>query len=35
MFWSLLVAGMCYYIPSSSKAHLGMVTFFIYIYDAF
>jgi len=35
MCWSLLAAGMCYYIPSSSRAHLGMVTFFIYIYDAF
>src|SRR6187402_627385 len=35
MFWSLLAAGMCYYISPSSRAHLGMVTFFIYIYDAF
>jgi len=26
---------MCFYIPASSRAHLGMVTFFIYIYDAF
>jgi len=26
---------MCYFIPSSSRAHLGLVTFFIYIYDAF
>ena len=35
MAWTLLVAGMCYFIPSSSKAHLGLVTFWIYIYDAF
>ncbi|KAH6683384.1 putative polyol transporter 5 [Halenospora varia] len=35
MFWTLLAAGMCYYIPSSSRAHLGLVTFFIYVYDAF
>lgn len=35
MFWSLLAAGMAYYIPSSSRAHLGVMTFFIYIYDAF
>lgn len=35
MFWSLLAAGMCYFIPKSSKAHLGLVTLFIYIYDAF
>lgn len=35
MCWSLLLAGMCYWIPQSSRAHLGLVTFFIYIYDAF
>ena len=35
MCWSLLAAGMSYYIPPSSRAHLGMVTFFIYVYDAF
>ncbi|KAH8751536.1 putative polyol transporter 5 [Hyaloscypha sp. PMI_1271] len=35
MCWSLLAAGMCYYISPSSRAHLGLVTFFIYIYDAF
>jgi MFS family permease len=35
MCWTLLAAGMSYYIPSSSRAHLGLVTFFIYVYDAF
>jgi MFS family permease len=35
MFWSLLVAGMCYFIPKSSRAHLGLVILFVYIYDAF
>jgi len=35
MFWSLLAAGMAYFIPASSRAHLGVVTFFVYIYDAF
>lgn len=35
MCWSLLAAGMSYYIPSSSRAHLGLVAFFIYVYDAF
>ena len=35
MCWSLLLAGMCYWIPASSRAHLGLVTFFIYVYDAF
>jgi len=35
MAWTLLAAGMVYFIPQSSRAHLGLVTFFIYIYDAF
>ncbi|KAK9370563.1 hypothetical protein V1509DRAFT_616184 [Lipomyces kononenkoae] len=35
MGWTLLGAGMCYFIPSTSNAHLGLVTLFIYIYDAF
>jgi MFS family permease len=35
MAWTLLAAGMAYFIPSSSRAHLGVVTFFIYVYDAF
>ncbi|KAL3422827.1 hypothetical protein PVAG01_04574 [Phlyctema vagabunda] len=35
MFWTLLAAGMCFYIPTSTKAHLGMVAFFIYLYDMF
>lgn len=35
MCWSLLVAGMCYFIPKSSKAHLGFVALFTYIFDAF
>jgi MFS family permease len=35
MAWSLLVAGMCYFIPQSSRAHLGLVALFTYIFDAF
>jgi len=35
MCWTLLVAGMCNFIPESSKAHLGLVILFVYIYDAF
>jgi MFS family permease len=35
MCWSLLVAGMCYFIPKSSKAHLGLVALFTYIFAAF
>ncbi|QSZ33018.1 hypothetical protein DSL72_002603 [Monilinia vaccinii-corymbosi] len=33
MFWTLLAAGLCFYIPASSDAHIGMVAFFIYLFD--
>ncbi|KAL1953441.1 hypothetical protein VTO42DRAFT_2819 [Malbranchea cinnamomea] len=35
MFWTLLAAGMCFYIPESSKAHLGLIAFFVYLFSAF
>lgn len=35
MFWSLLVAGMCYYIPTTSNAHMGLIALFVYIFGAF
>ena len=35
MAWTLLAAGFCFYIPNDSKAHLGMVAFFIYLFAAF
>lgn len=35
MFWTLLAAGMCFYIPESSSAHLGLVAFFIFLFGAF
>jgi sugar porter (SP) family MFS transporter len=35
MFWTLLAAGMCYYIPKESPAHLGLIAFFIYLFCAF
>jgi MFS family permease len=35
MCWTLLAAGMCFYIPASSNAHLGLIAFFIYLFDAF
>lgn len=35
MFWALLVAGMCYYIPRDSPAHLGLIAFFVYLFGAF
>jgi hypothetical protein len=31
MAWTLLAAGLCYLIPSSSSAHLGLVAMFIYL----
>jgi MFS family permease len=35
MAWSLLAIGLCYIIPSDSRAHLGLMAFFIYVYTAF
>lgn len=31
MAWTLLAAGLCYLIPESSPAHLGLVALFIYL----
>ena len=35
MAWTLLGAGFCYFIPSDSTAHLGMIAFFIFLFAAF
>ncbi|KAJ4293441.1 hypothetical protein N0V90_008724 [Kalmusia sp. IMI 367209] len=35
MFWTLLVAGMCYYIPKDSAAHMGLIALFVYLFGAF
>ncbi|KAK5449709.1 hypothetical protein LTS15_008784 [Exophiala xenobiotica] len=35
MAWTLLAAGLCYLIPEGSKAHLGLVALFIYLFAAF
>ena len=37
MFWTLLAAGMCFFIPytGGSNSQLGAVAFFIYMFDAF
>ena len=35
MAWTLLAAGFCFYIPSDSRAHLGMIAFFIFLFAAF
>ncbi|OCT44590.1 hypothetical protein CLCR_06449 [Cladophialophora carrionii] len=34
MAWTLLAAGFCFYIPESSRAHVGMIAFFIYVFTA-
>ncbi|KAL1634051.1 hypothetical protein SLS58_010845 [Diplodia intermedia] len=35
MFWTLLAAGFCFYIPKESSAHLGLIAFFVYLFGAF
>jgi len=35
MAWTLLAAGFCFYIPESSKAHLGMIALFVFLFAAF
>jgi Sugar (and other) transporter len=35
MFWTLLAAGFCFWIPQSNNAHLGLIAFFVYLFDAF
>ncbi|KAK3686451.1 hypothetical protein LTR37_019801 [Vermiconidia calcicola] len=35
MCWTLLAAGLCYYIPYESTDHLAMIALFIYLFDAF
>lgn len=35
MAWTLLACGLCFLIPESSKAHLGLVAMFIYLFAAF
>ncbi|KAI9675417.1 MAG: hypothetical protein M1817_001321 [Caeruleum heppii] len=35
MAWTLLAAGFSFYIPKESRAHLGMVAFFIFLFAAF
>ena len=35
MAWTLLAAGLCNLIPSTSSAHLGLVALFIYLFAAF
>ncbi|KJY00629.1 MFS sugar transporter like protein [Zymoseptoria brevis] len=35
MAWTLLAAGLCFLIPESNPAHLGLVALFIYLFAAF
>lgn len=36
MCWTLLAAGLCFYVPQSNKsAHIGTIALFIYLFDAF
>jgi len=35
MAWTLLAAGLCFLIPESSRAHLGLVALFIFLFAAF
>lgn len=35
MAWTLLAAGLCFLIPQSNPAHLGLIAFFIYLFAAF
>ncbi|KAF2396888.1 MFS transporter [Trichodelitschia bisporula] len=35
MCWTLLAAGFSFWIPASSKGHLGAIALFIYLFDAF
>lgn len=34
LFWTLLAAGFCFWIPQDSRAHLGMIIFFVYVFTA-
>ncbi|KAJ7586385.1 hypothetical protein C8J56DRAFT_828274 [Mycena floridula] len=35
MAWTLLAAGLCFIIPQSSKAHIPLISLFIYLFAAF
>lgn len=35
MAWTLLAAGLCFIIPEHSRAHLGLIAFFIFLFAAF
>ncbi|EJD03082.1 uncharacterized protein FOMMEDRAFT_123262 [Fomitiporia mediterranea MF3/22] len=35
MAWTLLAAAFCFYIPRESKAHLGLIALFVFLFAAF
>ena len=35
MAWTLLAAGLCFYIPSSKSVHVGLITLFVFLFGAF
>lgn len=35
MAWTLLAAGMCFFIPEENTAHLGLIALFIFLFAAF
>ena len=35
MAWTLLAAGFCFYIPEQKPAHLGLIAFFVFLFEAF
>jgi MFS family permease len=35
MAWTLLAVAFCFYIPESSRAHLGLIALFVFIFAAF
>ena len=35
MAWTLLAAGLCFIIPQDSRAHLGLIAFFVFLFAAF
>jgi hypothetical protein len=35
MFWTLLAAGMCFFIPGNGNNRLGAIALFVYLFDAF
>jgi len=34
MFWTLLAAGFCFLIPAESKAHLGLIALFVFLFTS-